>query len=105
LALPQGQNRFQNADDFKIPPRLRYLRNRQFVGRNQSLARLHLLLAAHPAEQNLNVVVIQGIGGVGKTQLASEYAYRYQNHFSSIFWISGANEQSVRLDIRENLGM
>ena len=104
LALPQEQNSFQKPDEFNIPSKLQYLRNRQFIGRNQSLARLHELMASRSAEPNTNVVVIQGIGGVGKTQLASEYAYRHQNHFSSIFWISGVNEQSSRLNMRESLG-
>jgi hypothetical protein len=49
------------------------------------------------------VVVIHGIGGVGKTQLASEYAYRHEHYFSSIFWISGTNSHSIRLSIRDEL--
>src|SRR5438309_652241 len=39
--------------------------------------------------------VISGLGGIGKTQLAIEYAYRYRNDYQYAFW--------VRADVNELL--
>ena len=35
----------------------------------------------------LNVFVIHGLGGIGKTQLAVEYARRNHNRYSALFWL------------------
>jgi hypothetical protein len=51
----------------------------------------------------LEVVVMYGIGGIGKTQLALEYAYRFREHFSSIFWIDGSSEDAIALSIKHCL--
>lgn len=41
------------------------------------------------------IIAILGIGGVGKTQLVQEYAYRYHKEFSSILWVKANSAQSV----------
>ena len=35
-----------------------------------------------------NMAVIQGIGGLGKTQLAVEYAHNYKNDYSGVIWLT-----------------
>jgi hypothetical protein len=35
------------------------------------------------------------MGGVGKTQIAIEYLYRYRDCYKAIYWISGADQQSL----------
>lgn len=53
------------------PSRIPYPRNQGFVGRDDELRQLDEWLANPGA-----AVVVTGLGGVGKTQLAAEYAHR-----------------------------
>ncbi len=53
-------------------------RNLRFVGRQDLLTQLHTTLATQ------RLVALCGLGGVGKTQLAVEYAYRYQHEYSAV---------------------
>ena len=41
---------------------------------------------------------IHGLGGVGKTQLAIEYAYRNANHYSLIWWVRSETPESLNAD-------
>ncbi|KAF1828004.1 hypothetical protein BDW02DRAFT_603925, partial [Decorospora gaudefroyi] len=43
-----------------------------------------------------SVVVVHGLGGIGKTQLAVEFARRHQGQFSAIFWLDGSSEASLK---------
>ncbi|MCJ1404838.1 hypothetical protein MMC11_008064 [Xylographa trunciseda] len=44
-------------------------------------------------------VVLQGMGGIGKSQLARSYATGHQNNYSAIFWLNAKTEQSLRRGI------
>ncbi|GGS83979.1 hypothetical protein GCM10010156_48300 [Planobispora rosea] len=61
-------------------------RNRNFTGREDLLVKLRqgisTVTAVVPQPQAL-----QGLGGVGKTQLAVEYAHRYRSHYDLVWWI------------------
>ncbi|MFI5726164.1 tetratricopeptide repeat protein [Streptomyces cyaneofuscatus] len=61
--------------------RLSEPRNQVFVGRERELARLRDALRP---EDGRTAVVIHGMGGVGKTALALEYAYRYREDHNPI---------------------
>jgi tetratricopeptide (TPR) repeat protein len=41
---------------------------------------------------------ISGLGGIGKTQIAVEYAYRYKQEYRSILWASAASYDTLLLD-------
>src|SRR5437763_13039022 len=45
------------------------------------------------------VFVLHGLGGIGKTQLAIEFARRYWRRFSSVFWLDGRTEESLKQSI------
>ena len=72
-----------------------FARNRRFVGRNSQLDQLE---AALSAEQQPSKVAIFGLGGVGKTQIALELAYRTQERYPecSIFWVPATNSESLQ---------
>lgn len=42
------------------------------------------------------VVVLHGLGGIGKTQLAIEYTKQHQEDYSAIFWLNIKDESSVK---------
>jgi tetratricopeptide (TPR) repeat protein len=65
----------------KVPPR-----NRNFTGREEIIDQLR-----QGVESQVTAVLpraLHGIGGVGKTQVAIEYAYRYRSHYDVVWWVS-----------------
>jgi len=57
-------------------------RNPHFIGREKELADLRAhLLADSTALIGQPVQAVYGLGGVGKTELAAEYAHRYREHY------------------------
>jgi hypothetical protein len=62
-------------------------RNPNFTGRKD------LLTALRKSINTVTAVVaqpqaLQGLGGVGKTQLAIEYAWQYRAHYDLVWWVS-----------------
>jgi hypothetical protein len=45
------------------------------------------------------VFVLYGLGGIGKTQLAVEFARRHYRKFSSVFWLDSRTEDSLKQSI------
>jgi len=82
------------------PPRIT-----SFTGRAAELDRLDGILVGgdKPAaitQAGLGRAAVQGLGGVGKTSLAMEYAYRYRNLYAGVWWCpSGTRDR--RTAIRE----
>ncbi|WP_234683519.1 tetratricopeptide repeat protein [Bradyrhizobium monzae] len=67
-----------------LPPRVP-----SFTGRDDELDRLDaILIHGKPAvvTQSIGRVALQGMGGVGKTSLAVEYAYRYRELYAGVCW-------------------
>ena len=82
--------------NFKVPAILDHHRNGSFTGRKGALAHLHsCVTSSHGTNDSSSIVVIHGKGGVGKTQLAREYAYRYESSFDSVWWIDAQSLQST----------
>jgi TIR domain-containing protein/tetratricopeptide repeat protein len=71
---------------WKVPPR-----NPRFTGRDGMLTELRRRLRAD--EPTLVVQALYGLGGVGKTQLAIEYAHRFAADYQLVWWIDA--EQPV----------
>ena len=55
-------------------------RNRCFTARGNTLRQLQTALAKGP-------VALSGMPGVGKTELAIEYAHRHRDAYSAVFWV------------------
>jgi hypothetical protein len=56
----------------------------------------HLLADTLLAVSRRKVVVVHGLGGIGKTQLAVEFARKHQGRFSAVFWLEGSSEASLK---------
>jgi hypothetical protein len=69
--------------------------NPLFTGRHQELQQLARQLQ-HGAALAIHAVAATGMGGIGKTQLACEFAHRYGRYFpGGVFWLSFANSAAV----------
>ncbi|MGI9173688.1 MAG: TIR domain-containing protein [Rhodothermales bacterium] len=60
-------------------------RNPNFTGREGVLEDLHKALRSGQAAALRQTLA--GLGGVGKTQLATEYAYRYHTDYEVVWWV------------------
>jgi hypothetical protein len=58
-----------------------------------------VLLPKLGQNQRQKVDVLRGLGGIGKTQLALEFARRHRLCFSAVFWLDGRSEDSVKRSI------
>ena len=77
-----------------LPPR-----NRSFTGREDLLATLARRFG-DPVRAPVPIgQVLHGLGGVGKTQLALEYAYRYRAHYDVVWWVAAEQGTSVAADL------
>ncbi|GAB2868679.1 hypothetical protein GCM10022221_82080 [Actinocorallia aurea] len=73
----------------KVPPR-----NKNFTGREDLLTRLRERVTGQ-----VTAVVphaLHGLGGVGKTQMAVEYAYRYRQEYDLVWWVPADQPALVR---------
>ncbi|MBZ0320170.1 MAG: tetratricopeptide repeat protein, partial [Anaerolineae bacterium] len=67
--------------------------NANFVGREADLKKIAQCLL-HSANGNaMAVTAAMGAGGIGKTQLAIEFAYRYGRFFHGVHWLSAISDR------------
>src|SRR5271157_893836 len=72
-----------------------YPRNHNFTGRTSILAQLEAALASG------TTAALAGLGGVGKTQTAVEYAYRRRDQYRAVLWVRADTETSLVSGYRE----
>ncbi|SHN86252.1 Tetratricopeptide repeat-containing protein, partial [Geodermatophilus obscurus] len=85
----------------RVPRRIVELRGRaarpDFTGRDTELARMHTLLTAEPPTP----LVLTGLGGVGKSQLAVEYATRHGRELNLVWTVRGDNPAVLAADLAQ----
>ena len=74
----------------EIPPR-----NLHFTGRAVELEALHANLIVG-SRQRPAVQVISGLGGIGKTEIATEFIHRHIDKYEIIWWIRAEHHDRVR---------
>jgi tetratricopeptide (TPR) repeat protein len=73
-----------------LPPR-----NPAFTGRDGLLDQLHASLHPGQAAAVVQAQALHGLGGVGKTQLALEYAYAHAADYDLIWWITAEQPAAI----------
>ncbi|KAF5587786.1 uncharacterized protein FSUBG_11687 [Fusarium subglutinans] len=87
-------------EEFQLPvDTLTMPRNTNFTGRDKFISQLHSFLVS--GNQNVNKPAsccLLGIGGMGKTETALEFAFKYQQHWTAgIFWVAADHNQEMEL--------
>src|SRR5262249_16959569 len=82
-----------------------YVRNPHFTGRDVLLSQLEQRLAPRTADQPTTIPyaaltqsqAIKGLGGIGKTQTAIEYAHRArkQGPYPHTLWMNASSEETI----------
>jgi predicted ATP-dependent serine protease len=85
-----------------------FAENPRFSCREDVLKDLNQYLGAEVDASSLRSMALFGMGGVGKTQIAIQYAYRNLDKFDIVLWIAADNSLSVGQSFRsiaEGLGL
>jgi tetratricopeptide (TPR) repeat protein len=80
----------QRPEIFGVPSR-----NRNFTDRGELLKALHRMLQSRGVGMILKAGAIHGLDGVGKTQLAIEYAYRYAVDYDLVWWMAAERPLAI----------
>lgn len=80
-----------SSDLWSVP----HARNPFFTGREELLHALHEHLNREHMMALTQSWAISGLGGIGKTQIALEYAYRYRHDYHAVFWLSAASRETL----------
>lgn len=79
-----------------VPPR-----NPTFTNRRDALDLIRGVLMAdsHKHQLGLRSCALQGLGGVGKSTLATEYAYRFRQEYKLLWWVRAEQTASIIEDL------
>ena len=88
-AAPKAEPAFPRARMIGVPHR-----NKYFTGREELLAELHRRLEADESAVLAQAAVF-GLGGVGKTQTAIEYAHAKAEEYRVVLWAGADSEAAI----------
>jgi hypothetical protein len=71
-----------------------------FIGREQDLLSMEKVLQPQSNSLNRRVLILGGMGGIGKTQLAVKYANKHHDFYSSLFWLNATSEVTMKQSLR-----
>lgn len=79
-------------------------RNKMFYGREEILEQLDRGLLPNPDQgekHHPRPVILHGMGGIGKSEIALEFVYSCQTQFDAVFWIRADNSASLEADFAQ----
>jgi len=83
------------TDDKKPIHNLPFLSNPLFTGRQVELQVLRRALQESGSMAVTQTVTVHGLGGVGKTQLAVQYAWKYLREFDAVLWARADSPEAL----------
>src|SRR5579859_3196231 len=123
-AVPQASVRLHLCRFFHLPPQdlfgdaeLQLLpaywqlpcpRNPFFIGREALLQHLHHLLSPQRNGSLSQTTALSGLGGIGKTATALEYAYRFFQEYQAVFWLAAETAEGLTsgfMTLAQTLGL
>ena len=87
----QKESTEREKKDWYVP----YRRNPFFTGRQDVLTSLHTVFFSERLTTLSSIQALSGLGGIGKTHIAIEYAYRYRDQYAGIFWIQASTRDDL----------
>jgi nucleoside phosphorylase len=85
-----------DACKYHIPLSLKSVPVGKFAERLQDTQVLERVLLSQGRKRQRRMLVMHGLGGAGKTQLAADFARGHQHGFSSVLWLDGSSESSIK---------
>src|SRR5438046_2122281 len=85
------------SNSFTIP----HPRNPNFTRRNDLLDQIYEHLKPNHLRGCTATISLCGLGGVGKSQVEIEYAYRYRGEYASICWFRANSHDQLLRDYME----
>lgn len=101
LGLDQLPAETTSSQVWLVPER----RNLFFTGREATLRQLHAALCCDDENDETDGTVsavihlLSGLAGIGKTQVALEYAYRFRQHYAIIAWLRAQTRETLLADM------
>jgi uncharacterized protein (DUF2267 family) len=86
--MPAGEAAGQRQDSWSGVP----ARNPSFKGREAVLAVVHDAMAG---DGQARVQALLGMAGVGKTQIAIEFAHRFASDYDIVWWVNAERPEAV----------
>jgi len=71
-----------------------------FIGRDTELEQMENILLSNSNYSTRKVLILGGMGGIGKTQLTIKYAKRHCTSYSSVFWLNATSESTLNSSLR-----
>ena len=82
-------------ENFSVPFSLSVVPEvKEFVGRKDELLRIKEAFQGNGSHRK--VVLLHGLGGIGKTQLAVASLKEHRDIYSAIFWLNGKTEDTLK---------
>ena len=74
-----------------------------FVGRASDLSSIESVLLPFTTPKR-KIAVLHGLGGMGKSQLAIEFAKRHRSDYTAVFWLNAKTEDTLKRSFAANAG-
>lgn len=82
-------------EDFSIPFSLSGVPEiERFVGRKEELSKIKEAFEGDGSQRK--IVLLHGLGGIGKTQLTVTFVKEHRDTYSAIFWLNGKDVDTLR---------